>query len=502
VNTGINLVTFIGSVADAWRAAGGEASGIIGSAEKLSKRLADWGKSGQGQNTMITYFVQVRDFVDRVVNALKNMAPMLVTIGQFVREWSAAMLTVVGAAAQLSVWVQEHTGLLKPLLILYLSFRTIAPIWQMLSTAASNYTKVVKGLGSAGVPVFEGMNNGLRQVHSSMDVLRGKTESIIPVSKRHTGALSAQGEALKGVFANMKDLTKSTSPAMAGLNSVATATSNATTKVGGSVTAGLRGAVGGLAAFLGPMALAMVAAGGIVWAVNKLGEAHRNAARDADTQRAALDSLKQSLDSSTGAFTNASQMDTARSANKYTIPNFPGGGDRNIYQDFAKTGLGTPQQLVQATNPTQTQARGDLLSKIDKQVEAKVTSSEEWKRGHEFWESHGVSSNVMAMAMNGDQASVAKVQAAEKQAFDPKNTGNLGDRSYQAAKRAEHGISDLGAMISGTGSYELSSSGIFIRDRAGAAGAAGAQTQQDQQAAFGKWRVKPGSTLGRPGVRA
>ncbi|AJD82110.1 tape measure protein [Mycobacterium phage Cosmo] len=504
LNTIINLGSFIANVADAWRAAGGDAQGVLGSAEKLTDRLAKWSESAQGKNSMINYFRDVRGFIDEIKDAFGDMRPLLASITQFVRDWSTVMLNLLGTAARLTEWVDEHTGLVKVLLWTWLSFRTIAPIWGMLQTGAKNYLKVVKGLGEAQVPVFRNMNNGLTTAKDNWKQMTGYQAGAHSTFQRSNILLTGQAAALRDNFDAQKKMLsqlQKTSPQIVAMGNAA---KDATGKVGGGpagVQAGLRGALGGIAAFIGPLAASIVATGGIMWAIDKLGEAHRNAARDADDQRAALENLKQTLDSTTGAFTQQTALESAKQAQSYSIPNFPGGGNRNVLSDFARTGLGTPQDLINAGNPTQQALRNDVLGKLDNQTRIRVEQSPEWARGRKFWEEHGVTSLVMAQAMNGDPSAVAKVQAAERQAFDPKGTGNLGDRTYQSAQRHRHGIEDLSAMISATGTYDFASSAIFIRDRAGALTQGGQAIQEANTAANGPVALKPGSTLGGPGAR-
>lgn len=505
VNTATNLVSFIGSVAEAWRTAGGEEMGVIGSAEKLTKTLADWGSSQKGQNSMVTYFKQVREFIANVVEALKGIGPTLSEISSFAREWSAVMLDVLSGALRLTSWAQENFGIVKPLLLMWLSFRTVRPIFQALSAATGNYTKIVKGLGDAGVPVFDKMNRGHMQLQSNMDLLKGKATSSIDPFKNLTTAQTNYAKATSGAFTGTNNMTSAlknqAGPMASFYNNVGTATG----KVGfAGVKSGLMGAVGGLAAFLGPGAAFAAAMAAGLWAVNKLGEAHRNAARDADEQAAALGRVKGALDTVTGAVTQQTTAETAKQATEgVAIPNFPGPtSNRKIFEDLARTGLNISQRdLLNATNPTQTGAQQQVFGKLDAATKGKLEESDAWKRGHQFWEDHGVNSDVMARAMNGDQDAVAQVNSAEKAAFDPQNTGNLGNAQYQSARRAELQIGSVSDYIEQAQTFDTSSVGIFGRSRLQAAQQGGQQVQAQNQAQYGPQSFKPGQEIGGAGAR-
>lgn len=501
LNTAVNLGSFVASVADAWRAAGGEQAGVIDSAEKLSEKLANWASSAGGKNTMIQYFREVRDFVGQVIDALKDMGPLVSHISDFVRDWSAALLTVVGNAAKLTVWVEEHTGAIKYLLWTYLSFRTIAPIWQALSTGAANYTKVVKGLGDSNVPVFRDMNAGLAQTKSMWSSLNGVQAGAAEKFTATAGAANKLNDATKNLFAPTNNLSGAFREAAGQTTFFANQAGFATTKVGGGaggVAAGLRGALGGLAAFLGPTAVFAVAMAAGVWAVNKLGEAHRNAARDAQAQKNALDALKGSLDAVTGAATQATAVETAKQAQAYSIPNFPGASQRNVLQDIVRSGVGTPQELISATNPTQTPQREMLLQRLDNATEQKILQSEEWRRAGKRWQEFGIDSHTLAQAANGDQAAVAKVNQAEKDMMN----GHTGDRVWQSLQRANGNLTpSLADVIGGAGTFDTSSSAIFLRDVSSSQSQAGAATQAANTAAAGNVGFKPGMSLGGPGAR-
>lgn len=526
--TGENIIAIIFNVANAWRAAGGEQTGLIQNAADLTTEIRKWTESTSGQDSMIQQFRNMRGWLSQVWSALQNIWPTVQGIVATVREWSAGFLTVLGWATRLTSWVQEHTGLVTAMVTAYLTIRTVKPIWDTLKNAAQGYSSLMMRIAAQSGPGFaQNAVTGLSNVQTAMgktnttaQTLSGtftsqksKLAAVFAPANDLSGSferLSAQQagaqKALTGVFAPANNLTgalRNANPQMSALNNnMANAVSpvngftGAAKNAAGAVgtrASGLWGAAAGLGAFLGPMAVAMAATGGIIWTIDKLGEAHRRAAAEAQNQNNQLSALKSTLDQFTGAFTAQTAVDTSRKLQDFTVP---GVGNRNILEDIARTGVATKEQFIGATNPTQVAQRGNILAQLDKGTETAIAGSDVWARSHDKFESHGVDISTLAKAVNGDQASIDKVRAAEtamvKEAQGPGGTGNASDTAKDIWRHTGVLTPDLTAVLTGTGTPSTATSAIALRTVSGGLTTQGAQNQAATTAAGGTGSVKPG----------
>jgi hypothetical protein len=526
--TGENIIAIIFNVANAWRAAGGEQTGLIQNAADLTTEIRKWTESTSGQDSMIQQFRNMRGWLSQVWSALQNIWPTVQGIVATVREWSAGFLTVLGWATRLTSWVQEHTGLVTAMVTAYLTIRTVKPIWDTLKNAAQGYSSLMMRIAAQSGPGFaQNAVTGLSNVQTAMgktnttaQTLSGtftsqksKLAAVFAPANDLSGSferLSAQQagaqKALTGVFAPANNLTgalRNANPQMSALNNnMANAVSpvngftGAAKNAAGAVgtrASGLWGAAAGLGAFLGPMAVAMAATGGIIWTIDKLGEAHRRAAAEAQNQNNQLSALKSTLDQFTGAFTAQTAVDTSRKLQDFTVP---GVGNRNILEDIARTGVATKEQFIGATNPTQVAQRGNILAQLDKGTETAIAGSDVWARSHGKFESHGVDLPTLAKAVNGDQASIDKVRAAEtamvKEAQGPGGTGNASDTAKDIWRHTGVLTPDLTAVLTGTGTPSTATSAIALRTVSGGLTTQGAQNQAATTAAGGTGSVKPG----------
>lgn len=505
INITQNIILIVGDVASAWRKAGGEQSGMIGDAEHLTEVIHQW-TSGEGMATMVQQFKNVRDWTGRMVEAIKNIWPTIVQIAQTVREWSVTFFTILGYMFRMTAWVQEHTGMVKFLVAAYLSIRTVKPIWDILTNAAKAYTNVMMRASTLGGPAGAFAQNsvqGLATVQTAMGktgtaaqtmagtftTSQDKTQAAL--SKTSTlAATTSQGPLarLSQAFTNMITPVNSTAGQINKLNgflpdtstkvtNLGTAAGQATSKVGGGAAGkvGLFGAVSGLAGFIGPGLAFAAAVTAAVWVIDKMGEAHRKAAAEAQNQKNQLDALKSTLDSFTGAFTPQTAIDTAKQAQGFDIP---GLGKRNIQQDLASTGLPfTQQQLVSATNPVNTQLRDQMLAALEAQTRGRVEASKTWDQ-HGYWlRDNGFDINMLVRAMSGDPAMIAKFNAIPQ---EPDGQGGYLPKTT------------LTDFATGAGTPGSLTTSIFLRDTSSGYGATGTASQQASAAAFGTGTLKPG----------
>ncbi|MFI6215630.1 transglycosylase SLT domain-containing protein [Nocardia brasiliensis] len=124
-----NLGSMLSSVLNAGKL-GGE--GFLATTDRLTERWAGWLKSTEGQEKLTTFFVQGQEQLDRWVPVLQSVGTILKSVYEAAQAWSAILMPFLSGAASL---LANHEGLVKTLLVSYLAFRTIGPIFSALQSS-------------------------------------------------------------------------------------------------------------------------------------------------------------------------------------------------------------------------------------------------------------------------------------------------------------------------------------------------------------------------------
>lgn len=513
--TGENILVTISAVAQAWRAAGGEQTGLIQNAADLTTEIRQWATGAEGQNSMITQFRNMREWLGDMKDALANIWPAVQQIVATIREWSAAFLAVLGPAFQLTSWIESHTGLVSKLVAVYLTIKTVTPIWHALTAAATMYQNALLKNAAMGREWAMNSVNGLATVQDRM----GKTGTAAQTLAGTFGSTSKDIErSTKGwsnIFTNAvntagADMDRLRQGAGQTATSMTTMGTNATTagnNVGtmgekakgaagnvGSRTSGLWGAAAGLGAMLGPMAVAMLATGGIIWAIDKMGEAHRRAAAEAENQKNQLANLRTTLDSFTGAFTAQTAIQAGKDIQDFQTTGF---GKRNVGQDIARTGVGTAQGLIAATNPVNQAQRDQFTQQLTSgALERLAPALDKEMTGpggvptsrRKRYEAAGLSDRDLVGVLTGDPAATAKWNdAVSRQPGGPNAPGAIPNAS-QMVLTAQKDIPPE--------AWDYLTSLQFLNTNAASNVAGGQQNQATSAGAFGTGVVRPGADPG------
>ncbi|MBB5167202.1 transglycosylase SLT domain-containing protein [Mycobacterium sp. AZCC_0083] len=195
------------------------------------------------------------------------------------------------------------------------------------------------------------------------------------------------------------------------LNTVAQTAEETGEKVNGSSVGSLGTRLKGLAGALAGPALLSVGLLAVTTLVEKLGEAHRNAARDAKAQDDALKNLATTLDSTTGGFTSQSLNDTLKQFKSATpIP----GVDSNFIPADAMSRLGLNQRTTTITAAAPNQA-----AQFQKDQDARtqdlanqIEATDEYKNNKAKFDAYGITPLDLARAGAGYDAESKKVNDA------------------------------------------------------------------------------------------
>lgn len=465
-NIAKNVISIISSVGEAFNAASGTEGGFIGYFARETKELAEYLK-GDGRQSLRNYFGQARELIEKVKNAFGDMKPLINDIIDAARVFTGVLLPVVGTLAKLTTWVEEHTRLVSNLFLVYASYRTLRPIWDGLAGAVQNYTTVVQALSRSAIlgnhfesasTQMQNANIGLTQFKSNVKALGGVAYGASSQLKPYTGQLSLAAQNATALFAPTNNLTS----AFGGLGDKA---KYAHDKVGTAGTgATLRGALGGLAKFIGPalgagvlgVALSMAVLG-----VDKLGEAHDRAKDAAQRQTEALSGLKGALDQVTGAASAASLTEAAQAAQKFNMGP-AAGGERNVLQDVQNAGIASPLQLTQATLPQNQAMADDIRQKAVSQAASKIANSESYTKFKSEWDKAKVTPEIIARAQMGEPDALAKIADAERNVFGkPRDEWNAVERALEVNAGAR--LPSISDTITSAGTFNEASTGTFLR---------------------------------------
>lgn len=295
-------------------------------------------------------------------------------------------------------------------------------IFDELKNKADDASKSIKSVGDesskATTKVAE-LDNKSKAAATSVDAT-GKSAKKAKVEVEDSGKKA-------GTAAKSKDaLASSSNKAAKGADNLASSAAKGKDKVKeigdkakaaageiGDQRVGLGGRLMGLAGILGPQMALMVGIAAVSWGINKMGEAHRNAAEAAKAQDDALKNLAGTLDQVTGAFTAQSYDQIAKDLQKVT----PGGGfgsqEFDVLSMLPKLGMDTRQTIINAGDPTKADAFQKDLGKLTESTRQEVEKSEVYQKNKTKFDRYGLDSSTLAKALLSDPASLAKVENAK-----------------------------------------------------------------------------------------
>lgn len=486
-NLAKNVGSIISSVGEAFNIASGTEGGFIGFFDKKAREMAEYLK-GDGRRSLIDYFTKAKELIHTVGTAFGDMKPLIRDLIEAARNFSMILLPVVGGIAKLAKVVDENLGLVRALFYAYAGYRTLRPIVDGLTGAWKNYKKVVGSAANFGptASTFQTVNQGLTRATSNLKSLNGTVAFASSKLQPFTGNLSAAATSATKLLAPANNVAGS-------LNLLGSKAKYAGQQVGSAgVAASLRGALGGLATFIGPAigaGILGIALSAGVLGLTKLGEAHDLAKDAARRQAEALSELKGSLDAITGAASAASLETAARVAQDFEMGP-AAGGKRNVLDDAVKAGLGTPQQVISATLPQQQQLANDIEKKAIDQAAAKIAKSDSFTKYKEEWDKAGVTPEVLARAQIGQPDALAKIDQAERNIWGkPRRDFNWADRA--ASPNADARLPSISDTIVSAGTFEEAAVGSFLRGTRERNVNDSNAIKQATQAAGGKGTLKP-----------
>ncbi|RBO87022.1 lytic transglycosylase domain-containing protein [Nocardia puris] len=148
----VSVLGNLGAIfASVFRAVRGETDGFLATTDKLTEGWASWLKSTEGQAELRLFFRDAREQMDQWQPVLSSIGEILGTVMEAAQTWSAILLPFLNVAADL---LGEHDSILKAVLISWLAYKTLAPIFLGLQSAVASTTqhlhKFQAGAAAAG----------------------------------------------------------------------------------------------------------------------------------------------------------------------------------------------------------------------------------------------------------------------------------------------------------------------------------------------------------------
>lgn len=530
-----NIMSIVSSVSNAFDKASGHSGGFIKTFDDFTKKWAGLLADDKHQGGLIEYFRSAKDFTDNLKHALSEMRPFLKDVVDTSRQWSGILLPLIGMLLDGAAAIDKNTGAMKLLVATYLSVRTFKPLVEGLTTAWKNYNTVVtaaakpngiftnaplvqstfanlqraKGIvaevgtvSETAAEKFTRLSNvafpslqqaagratpELNNVATAAGTASSKMQTLTVSAREAQQKFPALAEVLSNTVPPLNNAEKAAGTASSQMKILGDEGDKAGGKIGGAGKVSMLSRVGALGAALGPGAALMIGIPLAMFAIEKLGEAHRNAAADADTQRRALDRLKDSVNDVTGVAGKAAVAQLSKSNQHFTTP---GLGERNASNDAAEIGS-NGQELLQAQLPQNQVQRDALNVKALAATKAKIGASNDWREYGPIWDKYGIDLDTFSMAANGNEDALNHVRAAEKKMFnddkgrdlfDPTNTfKNARIAGGHAAPDLTHTVINAGAQAPVSVAAALKGGEHTLRD-------AGVDARQANQAANGKGR--------------
>lgn len=147
------------SLSSVFRAVRADGDGFLVTVDRLTERMSNWLASSEGQTELRQFFAEGREQSERWLPILQNMGSVLGTVFEAAQAWSAILLPFLRAGSEL---LGEHDSILKTVIISYLAFRTIGPIFSALGTAISGATGMLRNFQAAQAAAAGAGASGLR----------------------------------------------------------------------------------------------------------------------------------------------------------------------------------------------------------------------------------------------------------------------------------------------------------------------------------------------------
>ncbi|MEV6255588.1 transglycosylase SLT domain-containing protein [Nocardia sp. NPDC051911] len=148
IDTGKELASIVGnigsSILSVFRAAGDDGA-TLRKLDDLTERMSKFLKSTEGQKELRDFFTMARESFERMLPVLGDLPPILRGVFEGFQTWSGIAMPFLRAAADL---LAAHPGLVRDVVVAYLAFKTIGPIFDVVRAGINNANDAVRNFRS------------------------------------------------------------------------------------------------------------------------------------------------------------------------------------------------------------------------------------------------------------------------------------------------------------------------------------------------------------------
>lgn len=206
VEAGRDLFSILGNigsiVASVLRAGKGDGEGFLNTVDRLTERWSAFLKSDEGQSKMAAFLGEGREQLGNWLPVLQSGGSLLKSLYEASQAWSGILLPFLSAAASL---LGQHDTILKTVLISYLAYRTLSPIFSMIQSgwasaqaAVNRYNTAQAAASGAGAGAMRSSLSGLGAALGSGGIfgiaLVGAAIGLSALAQKHQEAKQAAEE--------------------------------------------------------------------------------------------------------------------------------------------------------------------------------------------------------------------------------------------------------------------------------------------------------------------
>lgn len=243
------------SIASVFRAAGDDQSALK-RLDELTARMATFLKSATGQSDLKAFFTEARADMDKLGPVLSQLPAILHSVFEGFRTWSGIAMPFLKAAAD---FLTAHPSLVKNVVVAYLAFKTIGPIFAALRTGIGSFGAGVTRLSGQGESAAAGIRrvltatNGVAQVAGVGAVQLGRFGSAVQQAGVHAPAIARMQQAYLDAAAGANRFGRTAGTAAAAVSGLRTASTGLVSALGGPWAIAIAAASLGILKFTGDM---------------------------------------------------------------------------------------------------------------------------------------------------------------------------------------------------------------------------------------------------------
>ena len=174
IDAGGKLFSVIGnigsSLSSVFRAVKGDGDGFLTTVDKLTEKMSKWLGSHEGQTELGQFFTEGKESTEKWLPILESVGVVIGNVYQATQTWSGILLPFLQAASGL---LASHGTTLQTLMVAYIAFKTVGPIFTLIGTAISGATGMLHNFQSGMANAAAAGSGGFKSAMSGVATALG-----------------------------------------------------------------------------------------------------------------------------------------------------------------------------------------------------------------------------------------------------------------------------------------------------------------------------------------